>query len=325
MRSAVPYRTLFGDVELDVTAISVDNDRLPYSKISRSERTVALHTSGKREWNAAVAHLEATVPQQEIDDGGWDDLVCVAVLSERATNARTTEVLTRRGDGKWEGAIEVLHSRHSGRASLDLAVVAEVDGIPGRLIGSTQKSWYIDLEAKEPLRQREIEIVSEDFLQGPKEWLRPFKEAPWIVDTTADVPTVYLNTGSVEGLVETLYGSGGTAAETIVRELVASHIADDAWIAMFLSALNDLEQDDDGTPQLPTGWQGAVLRTMLPDVMPDHQLTDALYEIDKRRREGYDWARLQTSIQFAAGKRSRVNAKLTKAMRSVYAEGSVRE
>lgn len=325
MKFAVPYRTFFGDVDVDVTAVTVDDDPLPFAKISRSERTVALYTSGKQNWNTAVIRLAASLPEQDLDEGPWEDPICVAILTEKATNARSTQVLAHRGNGTWEGKVELARSRHSGRVSLDLAVVAKVDGVAGRLIGSTAKLWFVDLKAKDPVRQREIEIRYEDFRQGPDEWLRPFKEAPWIVDTTGDIPVVYLNTGGVEGLVETLAGAGGTVAETVARDLVASHIAHDAWTAMFHSALSDLDQDEDGTPLLPPGWRGQVLRMMLPDVMPDRQLTDALYEIAKRRQEGYDWSRLQTSINFAAGKRSRVSAKLTKSMRSIHSVRSVSE
>lgn len=99
--------------------------------------------------------------------------------------------------------------------------------------------------------------------------------------------------------------------------MTASHIAQDAWTAMFHTAVSDLDVDDDGTPVMPTGWREAVLTAMLPEVLPGHPLTDALFDINERRTQGHGWSQLQTAIQYAAGKRSRVTKKLTNAVRTV--------
>ncbi|MFE6098422.1 hypothetical protein ACFVQ4_00440 [Streptomyces laurentii] len=318
MKSVYPYATLFGDIDLDVVEISVDGmAALPYSHVSRTERTVALHQAGRENWEYCTLRLQANLPEAEIDDGAWKDLVCLAALTEKATNARTTARLKRSVDGVWRGTMDLHRSRHLNRAALSLTAVATVDGVPGRVIGTTDRDWYLDLKSAVPVRQREIEIIRKDFREGPDEWLRPYKDSTWIVETTGDVPTVYLNTASVDGLVDLLYGSGGGPAEKLLRELTAGYIAQDAWTAMFHTAVSGLDADEDGTPVMPTGWREPVLRTMLPDVLPGHPLTDALYEIEERRTKGFGWAELQTSVQYAAGKRSRITKKLTDAVRAV--------
>ncbi|WP_327376139.1 hypothetical protein OG393_20640 [Streptomyces sp. NBC_01216] len=319
MKSVYPYPTLFGDISLDVLAIAVDGTSpLPYAHVSRPERTVALHQSGRESWEYCTLRLQASLPAAELADGAWTDLVCLAHLTEKATNARSTAVLRRSPEGGvWSGSIDLFRDRHLNRAVLGLTVVATVGGVEGRVIGTTEQDWYLDLKAVTPVRQREIEIVEVDFHGGAEAWLRPYKDAPWIVETTGDVPTVYLNTGSAEGLIALLGGSGGGPAEKLLREMVSSQIAQDAWTAMFHTAVGDLDVDEDGTPVMPTGWRETVLRMMLPDVLPGRQLTDALYDIEERRAKGFGWSELQTTVQYAAGRRSRIAKKLTNAVRVV--------
>lgn len=317
MKPVFPYPTLLGDVECDVVAVSVDGKPLPYTNVSVAERVVALHQSGRARWDEAVLELRATVPAKELAGGPWQDVTCLATLTEKATNARTTARLTPAADGEHTGSITLSRALHLRRATLSLLVVASVHGVPGRLVGAIEQDWYIDLEEATPVRQREIEIMEIDFREGPYEWLRPYKESPWIVETSGDVPIVYLNTSAVEGLMELLGSRGGNPTEKVVREMTASQIAQDAWTAMFHTAVSDLDSDEDGTPVMPTGWRESVLRQMLPDVLPGRQLTDALFEISERRTKGFGWSELQTGIQYAAGRRAQISKKLTTAVRSV--------
>jgi hypothetical protein len=310
------YPTLFGDVDLEVVSVLVDGVDLPYAQISKIERTVALDQGGRSEWETATFRLRATLPEDEAASGPWSDLTCLSILTEKATNSRSSSLLTVDSNGHWHGAIDLIRGSHLNRATLSLAVVGTVGGVAGRLIGQARQDWYADLTATAPKRQRAIEITQADFAHGPDEWLRPFKESPWIVDTTGDTPIVYLNTGGVEGLLEILNGTGGSMTERTVRETTAAQIAHDAWTAMFHTAIADLDFDEDGTPQMPSGWKAKVLQLMLPDVLPGRQFNDALYELNERRTKGFGWSGLQTSIQYAAGRRSRLNRTLTNAVRA---------
>ena len=317
MKPVFPYPTLLGDIECDVVSVRVDGKPLPYTKISAMERVVALHQSGRAGWEEAVLELRAKLPEEELSDGPWNDVICLAALTEKATNSRTTARLTRAPDGTRIGSIRLSRAFHLRRATLSLHAVATVDGVPGRLLGSAEQDWYIDLQEATPIRQREIEIVEFDFRDERHEWLHPYKDSPWIVETSGDMPIVYLNTTAVEGLLEVLNGRGGSTTERVVREMTAAQVALDAWTAMFQTAVNDLDMDEDGTPVMPSGWRESVLRTMLPDVLPGRQLTDALYEINERRTKGFGWAELQTGIQYAAGRRAQISKKLTNAVRVV--------
>lgn len=317
MITAFPYPTVFGDIDMEISAVVVDGASLPYSRISKTERTVALHQAGKEHWHTATLRLDARLPAEEIADGPWQDVRCMAVLTEKATNSRIVTRLTEGDAGFYRGSVELARSAHLNRATLGVVVVGTFDGIPGRLIGSADRNWYVDLKSATPARQREIDIVEVDFRDGPESWLRPFRDAPWLVDTSGEIPTVLINTSAIEGFTDILNGTGGTPGEKALRETMSSQIAQDAWTAMFQAAISDLELDEDGTPQLPGGWRGSVLASMLPDVFPTLTPTDALYEINERRTQGYSWSEMQTRMQYAAGKRSQVTKRLTTAIRSV--------
>ncbi len=317
MKPVFPYPTLLGDVECDVVSVSVDGKPLPYTKVSAAEHVVALYESGRAGWEEAVLDLRATLPTRELTEGPWQDVTCLATLTEKATNARATARLTPAPDGTHTGSITLSRALHLRRATLSLLVVASVHGVPGRLVGAIEQDWYIDLKEATPVRQREIEIKEIDFHEGPYQWLRPYKDSPWIIETSGDIPIVYLNTSAVEGFMELLGSRGGSPAEKVVREMTASQIAQDAWTAMFHTAVSDLDMDEDGTPVMPAGWRESVLRQMLPDVLPGRQLTDALYEISERRTKGFGWSELQTGIQYAAGRRAQISKKLTTAVRTV--------
>ncbi|ATL84405.1 hypothetical protein SMALA_4172 [Streptomyces malaysiensis subsp. malaysiensis] len=183
------------------------------------------------------------------------------------------------------------------------------------MIGTADPVWVIDLTARTPERKKQLNIVEIDFGNATEEWLARFKESPWLVETSGEMPTVYLNTG-FEGLAALLNGAG-SEMERGARGLVVSQIADEAWTAMFHAAVSDLEIDDDGTPQIPSGWRESVLRQMLPDVMPGVSLADALLEVHERRTDDQGWSELQTNIHHAAAKRARIPKHVRTAVRAL--------
>ncbi|WP_410537855.1 hypothetical protein [Streptomyces sp. KL2] len=313
MKALVPYATLVGEVTFKVTAAKLDGRELPLEMISQQERVVAVHQAERRAWDEARLELRAELPDTELGSSRWEDATCVAVLTEGATNARTVRHLRRSSGGSWVGSITLVRDSYRNRAELSVNVVATVDGVAGRVIGSSEGDWIVDLVARTPVRQREIRFNETDFRDGEEDWLRPFKDAPWLVETSGEMPTVHLNTG-FEGVVE-LLDSKGSSLERAVRDVLAAQIATDTWTAMFHAAVSDLETDEDGTPQWPSGWRDSVLRTMLPDVLPDVSAADALWEIHSRRAESVGWSELQSRIQYAASRRARVARNLGTAIR----------
>jgi hypothetical protein len=312
-----PYPTLVGQVDVRVRRASIDGRPVQLSLISQQEQVVALHQVGRNNWREGVLELEVALPSDELADGPWASVACVAVLTEGATNTRLVSRLVRdRGEKHWHGEVRVLRSMHFARATLEVNVVGSHGGVDGRIIGGADRPWYVDFRAREPVRRLEIDILEVDFRDDERAWLHPYKDAPWLVETSGDVPTVLLNT-SFEGVADLLRNPRGRLGGATAG-MVAAQIASDAWNAMFHSALAELELDEDGTPRLPGDWREPVLRAVLPDVFPGLPLSDALLEAHNRRNEERGWAELQPRVQLAAARRAAVPKNLVSVIRAAY-------
>lgn len=315
MNVVFPYPTLVGDVGFEVTSAKLDGRSLPLAMISRDQRAVALHEAERSKWDEARLDLKAKLPDKELAGGPYADVACIAVLTESLTNARTVARLTPVEGGVWSGNLVFSRDVHCVRATLTVVVVATVDGEAGRLIGTANEVWSVELNERVPARKQELNIQEVDFRSDAPEWLRQFQDAPWIVEPSGDIPTVYLNAG-FEGLT-TFLGGSGTPAEKAVRGMLAAQIATEAWTAMFHAAVGDLEWDEGRTtPQWPAGWKDGVLRSMLPDVLPELSVADALLEIHLRRTEG-GWQELQPRIQYAAARRAKAGRNIGNGLRAM--------
>ncbi|MFI6474064.1 hypothetical protein ACIBL5_27820 [Streptomyces sp. NPDC050516] len=317
-----PYPRLTGAVTARVTAVRLrgphdTREQLDARGCSVVEQVVALGMAERDDWQSARLAVTATIPVREIETKGhWSDVSVVAVLTEGATNARTVARLEpgAMGGRDWVGEIELDRDRHLDRASLTVHVVATVGGIGGRIIASTEQEWVIDVTSDVPLRDRQLEVSTVSFARGA-EWLRSFRDAPWVVDTSGRMPTVRLNS-DFEGLVELVEGQG-SKVESVVGEMLLAQMCADVWTAVFHTAIGDLEIENDGTPLLPPDWRGAVLREMLPDIVPGRSVEDALREVHTRRTGEGSWTDLQPRIQYAAARRAEVPKALAATVRDI--------
>ncbi|AQA13148.1 hypothetical protein [Streptomyces malaysiensis] len=317
-----PYPRLSGPVTARVTAVRLRGpgdarEQLDTKGYSVVEQVVALGRAERHDWRTARLSLTATVPAREIEKKGhWSDIAVVAVLTEGVSNARTVARLEpgAEGAGEWTGEIELDRDDHVDRASLVVYVVATVGGIAGRIIASTDREWVVDVTADVPLRDRELDVSTVSFARG-SEWLRSLRDAPWIVDTSGRMPTVRLNS-DFEGLVA-LVGAQGSKVDSVVGEMLLAQMCAEVWTAVFHTAIGDLEIEDDGTPLFPPDWRGAVLREMLPDVVPGRSVEDALREVHMRRAGEGSWTDLQPRIQYAAARRAEVPQTLATTVRNI--------
>ncbi len=319
---AYPYPRLNGAVTARVTAVRLrgpgdQREQLDTSSFSVVEQVVALGRAERDDWRTARIRLTADVPMREVESQEhWSDVMVVAVLTEGATNSRTTTRLERDADSgrAWVGDIELHRESHLDRASLAVHVVATVQGIAGRIIGSTVREWVVDMTSDAPIRDRQLDISTVSFGRGA-EWLRSYRDAPWVVDTSGRMPIVRLNS-DFEGLVA-LVDNQGSKVERMVSEMLLSQMCTDAWTAVFHTAIGDLEVEEDGTPLFPPDWRGAVLREMLPDIFPGRSEHGALREVHMRRTGEGSWADLQPRIQYAASRRADVPRTLAVTFRDI--------
>ncbi|MFJ9829450.1 hypothetical protein ACIRSU_34495 [Streptomyces sp. NPDC101160] len=317
-----PYPRLRGTVSLRVDSARVKAPAQPREQLdsrARSviERVVALGAAETEDWETATLTVSATIPAKATDsDGPWSEVVVVAVLTDRTTNTRVTSMLARETeDGRdWRGELPLLRCDLHDRAVLTVQVIATVDGVPGRIIGEAAEDWIVDVHSDVPTREQSFDIREVGFAKGPR-WLQSFSEAPWIVNASGAVPTVHINT-DFEGMVDVLGAEGGRP-EGLVNAMLVSQMAAEVWTAVFHSAIGDLEIEDDGTPLFPHGWQGEVLREMLPDVVPERTVEDALREVHRRRVGATGWTELQPRIQYAAMRRAEVPRVLSETVRGL--------
>ncbi|MGW5214632.1 hypothetical protein ACWEQO_26465 [Streptomyces sp. NPDC004051] len=318
-----PYKRLSRPITLRVTSVSLKlsdgtRDLLETSAYSTQQQAVALGIAGHTDWVSATIGLSATLPPGvNAPDVPWSELCVLAVLTDGETNIRTSANLTLDAEGghDWSGSLEVLRDDHRGRASLAVHAVGTVDGVRGRSIAETDRNWIIDAVSDEPVRDLQLEVRQASFKRSSREWLHAYADAPWIVDTSARVPTVLVNT-DVEGVMG-LLDSNSSGVESKVRDLLVAQMATDAWTAVFHGAIGDLEVEPGGGPVFPTDWQGEVLREMLPDVIPGVHVEEALRRVHRRRTGDSGWVELQTRIHYAAVRRADAGKALAYAIRSL--------
>ncbi|MFF4319730.1 hypothetical protein [Streptomyces sp. NPDC001568] len=321
-----PYRRLTGNVSWRVDSAAIKAEGEPWEEVeskyvSTVERVVALGPDEDRpEWTRARLRLSVALPAKAVDPvGPWQDVKVVAVLTERATNTRTAvEFSPVSDDGREHGAELYLHRCDLlDRASLDVHVVATVDGVRGRVIATSETEWFVDVIEAAPSLARELDVRMVGFASGTGR-LQRYKDSPWLIDTTGRIPVVRVNT-DFDGLGDLIGADGGNGAEKTVRELLLAQMCSDVWTAVFHSAVGDLEVEEDGTPLLPHGWQGEVLRDMLPDVYADRSPEHALREVHAARTgaSATSWGELQARIQFAASRRAGLPRTLSTTIRDL--------
>ncbi|GGW34708.1 hypothetical protein CP966_13645 [Streptomyces galilaeus] len=318
-----PYKRLNRPITIRVTSASFrlpdgTRDLLETSAYSTPQRTVALGVAQHEDWVSARIAVSATLPPGATDpDAPWSDLRVLAVLTEGATNVRTSVDLRQDAPGskEWSGEVEVFRDDHAGRASLAVYAVAKVGEVPGRAITETDSEWTVDVTAEEPLGGLRLDVKQASFSKSAREWLRPYSDVPWVIDASGRLPLVMINT-DVEGFSDLLGGESG-GIENRVHELLVSHMATDVWTAVFHSAVGDLEVEPDGSPVFPTDWRGEVLREMLPDVVPGLRVEEALRHVHRRRTGDAGWVELQTRVHYAAARRAGASKALANALRAL--------
>ncbi|WP_327133003.1 hypothetical protein OG311_20820 [Streptomyces sp. NBC_01343] len=318
-----PYKRLNRPITLRVTSVSLKlsdgtRDQLETTAYSNQQQAVALGIAGHTEWVSARIGVSATLPPgANAPDAPWSDLCVLAVLTDGETNVRTSASLTLdTGDGRdWSGSLEVFRDDHLARASVAVYAVGTVEGVRGRSIAETDRSWIVDTVSDEPVRGLQLDVQKASFKRSSREWLRVYADAPWVVDTSARVPTVFVNT-DVEGVID-LLDSNGSGVDSKVRDLLVAQMSTDVWTAVFHGAIGDLEVEPAGGPVFPTDWQGEVLREMLPDVIPGVNVEEALRQVHRRRTGESGWVELQTRIHYAAVRRADATKALAFVIRSL--------
>ncbi|MEU6067242.1 hypothetical protein ABZ864_22810 [Streptomyces sp. NPDC047082] len=329
MKQLVPYPTLRrsdGPVALEVMEGRIDDDALPLELVNLRERAVAVHGVGYADWHTARLAVRMRVPEMalpEAESRGWRDIGVSVALANRTSNIRAVTPLRKEAPGTWAGSVRIDRDDHVGRLQLTGIVTATVDGIPGRLIGTTEEAWTVDVDVRTAHREQEIRVVEVDFGASSHPQLNDFRHDEWTVDASGGVPTVYINT-AVEEVARLLSAKprGLSLAESVLQKALAAKLGTELWVTLFNSAVDEVRLED-GEPQWPGGWRDSTLRRMLPDVCPDRSPEDALREL-VARRTGTGGDDLHARVLHAAGRQSRSARSLGEAMREAM-KGSAKQ
>ncbi|MFF4766758.1 hypothetical protein [Streptomyces sp. AM 3-1-1] len=314
MKSLYPYPQLVGDVRLRPARVLLDNLPVELARISDQENVVALHGIDRR-WRTARLVMEATADPKEIADGPWRNVRCLMIVTNSRTHVRHSFLTKNEAPGLWRADVDLDRAAHIGHCQVDAVFAADLDDGPARLVGRAEAPWRVDFDSARPTRKRTLKMVWKDFTETPA--LEEFRDDPWTVDAEAGEPVLYLNS-SLEGFRALMEKASGAEQRT-VRQLLASHIAAQAWEALFHTALYacGTERDEDGRPQWPGGWHEEVLRSMLPELWPDLSPDDALREAVERRREGGNGADLHARLLHAVATRTRTQKTVTETVRAL--------
>ncbi|MFJ3229508.1 hypothetical protein [Streptomyces sp. NPDC086787] len=322
MKSVFPYQVLGSDVTLRIERLFVDNKPIRLERINDRAQVVALDDLDETTQKWAEVRLSVTVGTDgaELVAGPWENLKCVAILTNRRTNVYQAFPLLPKGDGKWGGDVELRRDEHVGRSQVTAGIVATVEDVEGRIIGVPEAAWDIDFETKVPASERSMKIRWIDFTEH--DHLKEYRDDPWLVDSEAGEPVLLLNS-SVDGLRGVLENAS-TAEQKLVREIMASQVASEAWSAMFNAAIYACDMAE-GEPQWPGGWHEDVLRRMVPDLYPELSPDEALIALVQARAEGENGTDLQRRLMHGSGVQSRKPRKVSTALRDLRRMANKRE
>jgi hypothetical protein len=285
MKELFPYKTLFGDVATVVSAVSVDGEPLPRSRVDATRREVDLGELERAGWTSAAVSLDVSPPPTEISElnasGAVPQVVVVAQCGP--TNSRQAVTLKQiDGEPRWSGRLELDRTSWFGRIEIRTAVTATVSGVPTRLIGEGN-TWSVLLDdLPRPPINGALMIRWENFDDPADNNLRVlklYKNDAFFLHLDPDAPILYLNS-AFEGLFSLLQDRRRRpAGEQALHDETRGAIATEVWLGLFNAALQSIEHED-GVPRWPASeWQKTVLELVFERMYPEKAADDSLEEV----------------------------------------------
>lgn len=291
MITLFPYDSLVGDIRVSVTKVLIDGKPLSTNYIDPDLLEIAFRDLESDRWEQAMIYITVTAPAAELlGNAAWVDPNAGAQIICAYTHTRRMVPLAAdpHSPALWHGIVMLSRDEWYGRATMRAVLSATVDGVPCRLIGSSD-TWALSFDDLPPSPVHgSIPVQWVDFGNDTVHGLQPFKAEHHHLRLDPDAPILFLNSG-FNGL-EALLGDRKRrpAAEQALHDSTRVNIAAGAWTAMFTSALDSVQIDDEtGMPEWPPQeWRVVVLRTLFPRIYPHLGPEDALIEAVEARRAG---------------------------------------
>jgi hypothetical protein len=288
-----PYERLFGDVTIKVGDLRIDGEAVPGMQVDADRREVKLIELERSDWQVAELTVVLSGPLTELRElqKAGTTPVGFAVVHCAASNMRQAiELEPDSGNAaRWRGKLELQRSNWFGRIDLRGALLATVDEVEDRVIG-TPDAWILRLDdVPPPPVSGAIKTVWHDFFAPDEEfsWLAEHKAEPAFLRLDDEQPTLFLNRG-FEGLKALLESKAKReAGEQALHDQARASIATEVWAAVFNAAVQAIPYDEeDELPDWPEEpWKRTALEMLLDRVYPDKEPEDALQEIAELRRD----------------------------------------
>lgn len=323
MKALFPYKTLFGDVTMVITEVTIDDEPVA-DRVDFDQRSVDLHRVERADWEAARLSLVVTGPAGEI--GELENPVCVAVANCGPSNHRVSVFLDPdpATPGRWTGELLLERQHWYAQAEVKCGIVATVEGDDHRVVGwgETWTAQFDDLPNR-PVNGA-IKITWIDFANpgdGQPQWLREFAEQYAYLSIDPDEPQLFLNRG-FDGLEQLLADRRRRHLDKALHDVTRASIADKTWTALFNASLDGVEIDDTSGDLSwpPSDWQRTVLQSLLARMYPDITLDEALRAAWETRQTPDTPGLLQERLAPAASSQARAPRLLRDGIRLIADE-----
>jgi hypothetical protein len=302
-----PYTRLFGDVAIKLDSLHVDGEAVPGARIDADRREVRLLDLERSDWEVAELTVLLSGPLTELRELQKTGTEPFAFAVAHCAASNTRQAVKLEPDpgnaARWQGTLELQRSNWFGRIDLRGALVAMVEGVADRVIG-TPEAWTLRLDdVPPPPVSGAIRAVWHDFFAPDDElsWLQEHKAEPAFLRLDDEQPTLYLNRG-FEGLKALLDPkSKREGGEQALHDQARASIATEVWTAMFNAAVQAIRhEEEDGAPDWPEeAWKRTALEMLLDRIYPDKAPEDALQEIAELRRDESSGGALQQLMLIA--------------------------
>lgn len=322
MKALFPYATLFGDVTMTVTEITIDDEPVA-DRIDVDGRTINLHGIERAEWETARISLTAAAPANEITE--TEDPVCVAVMNCGPSNNRISTVLTpvQGSAGRWTGEVVVERAYWFAHAQLHVGVVATVESAPHRIIG-TSEIWNVafdDLPNRPVNGAIKITWVNFDDPGEDKRYLIDHRDNYVYLSIDPEEPQLFLNR-AFDGLEQLLADRRRRHLDRALHDQTRASIADKTWTALFNAAIDAVEVDEEtGEAAWPSvDWQRTVIEALLTRMYPNKAPEEALRDAWTARNTPDSPGMLQELLAPASAVQARAPRLLRDGIRSIATE-----
>lgn len=287
-----PYPVLNGDVTLRIGGVALDGNNVVPEFVDQERQTIGISSIGNTRWETLSFNVRVDGPVSELSiaDGPWINVTAVVTANCKRSNTRVSVRLEPEegSPARWKGTAELDRVDWFGTITISAIVVATVDGVDRRVVGSADP-WHIALDdlPRPPVGQA-MSIIWEKFgapLEDGRSYLGMYSGEPYFLKIDQTDPVLFLNKDfeGLEGLLRDRRHR--PPAERALHDHARGAIAAEAWLLLFIDALAHVVIDESGDIAWPeeSEWRTNALRVLL-----DSMYGAADDETLRRARE--DWS-----------------------------------